>query len=336
MQKQRLDWVDALKGVAIVAIILGHTHVPFRAYLFSFHIPLFLAVSGFLFDEDRYTGPWDFLQRKARALLVPYAFLSFVSFVAAYLVDGRGYPVLQSVREVLVSTRGHISMNPTLWYLTCLFVVETLFYFLAKMVKSDYLKALVVLPIAAIGYSTYQDPLLPFSADAALYFLLFLFIGYLWRRHTPTKYVAVLGTVCAVAVGLLITRPEVYQQATAWSTRWYLLGFAVSVGFALLGILGCWRLGMLLQGSRTVRSWGVDSLGIFALHVFVLDGVYYLIVALGLHVNQASIPYALFVAVVSMVTTRVIAEGLRRNLPSVMGAGSRRTSPAADPSEAVA
>lgn len=319
MERQRLDWVDALKGLAIVAIVLGHTHIAFRAYLYSFHIPLFLAVSGYLFDESRFANPLEFLRKKVRTILVPYAFLSFISYVAACLVDGHTYPLTQTLRELVVSTRGHISINPTLWYLTCLFVVEVVFYFIAILVKNDFAKAVVVLPLSVLGWVTFQNARLPFSADTALHFLLFFFIGYAWRRYTPGKLAAGAGGIGVVMVGMLITRPDLYQAAIAWSNQSFFLSYAVSVGFALLGMGACWQLSMMLRESKTLRSLGANSMGIFALHIYALNVIFYLLTALGLQVNQASTSFALVATVVCLAVMNWVAQGLRVHAPALMG-----------------
>ncbi len=43
MEKERIEWVDIAKGIAIIAMIIGHG-CPKRAivsFIFSFHMPLF-------------------------------------------------------------------------------------------------------------------------------------------------------------------------------------------------------------------------------------------------------------------------------------------------------
>lgn len=53
---QRLQYIDALKGVTILLVVLGHSiqifdhndeWLPTRA-IYAFHIPLFMFVSGFV------------------------------------------------------------------------------------------------------------------------------------------------------------------------------------------------------------------------------------------------------------------------------------------------
>ncbi len=47
--KNRIGWVDLLRGVGMFLVIIGHTlYNDFgRAIIYSFHMPLFFALSGF-------------------------------------------------------------------------------------------------------------------------------------------------------------------------------------------------------------------------------------------------------------------------------------------------
>lgn len=81
---ERERWPDLVRGIAIILVIIGHTiqYVKYNnvnyeedgvfLFIYSFHMPLFMFVSGYLFKSyvDRYSfieGVW----RKARSLLVP-------------------------------------------------------------------------------------------------------------------------------------------------------------------------------------------------------------------------------------------------------------------------
>ena len=93
MAKQRLDWLDIAKGIAILLVIVGHTvNNPsiIRQVIFSFHMPLFFILAGYTFRIK----PWgELLKTSATRLLVPY-FLVALSWWIPYslanseLVDG--------------------------------------------------------------------------------------------------------------------------------------------------------------------------------------------------------------------------------------------------------
>ena len=55
--QNRISYIDSLKGIGIFIVILGHTYqVPdlLHDIIYSFHMPLFFMVSGFVYREDHY------------------------------------------------------------------------------------------------------------------------------------------------------------------------------------------------------------------------------------------------------------------------------------------
>jgi len=63
----RLRNIDLFKGTLILLVILGHM-IPeaiddslWRTIIYSFHMPLFIGISGFLFNADKMVK-FNFLQ----------------------------------------------------------------------------------------------------------------------------------------------------------------------------------------------------------------------------------------------------------------------------------
>lgn len=84
MEKQRIKYLDFIKGYTILLVILGHciqyniingfdNNIIFR-YIYSFHMPLFMFVSGYV---TKYKSNIDFkyfLTKKTKHLIVPFFF----------------------------------------------------------------------------------------------------------------------------------------------------------------------------------------------------------------------------------------------------------------------
>ncbi|WP_270224197.1 acyltransferase family protein [Lactiplantibacillus pentosus] len=50
---KRIEWIDIAKGIAILAVVVGHTLGPYNGQLFgslifAFHMPIFFMLSGYL------------------------------------------------------------------------------------------------------------------------------------------------------------------------------------------------------------------------------------------------------------------------------------------------
>lgn len=85
--KNRLIWADALKGLLIILVVLGHAvqyvvgevdcgnHL--FAYIYSFHMPAFFAVSGWFAGEASY----EKIVRRIHQLLIPYVLWALLFFL---------------------------------------------------------------------------------------------------------------------------------------------------------------------------------------------------------------------------------------------------------------
>ena len=79
-----------------------------------------------------------------------------------------------------------IPVNDPLWFLTCLFMTEVLFYMLAKRYHEDQKKLIYsVIFVSIIGYlySVYLPLRLPWSFDVALTAVAFYSAGYFLRNR---------------------------------------------------------------------------------------------------------------------------------------------------------
>jgi fucose 4-O-acetylase-like acetyltransferase len=89
--RERIEWVDAARGIGIVAVVVGHvwTKGVLRDAVYSFHMPLFFLLSGYLF-APRPVGA--FTRRQLVSQGVSYAAFLIVLIVVDIVVEtGRGH-----------------------------------------------------------------------------------------------------------------------------------------------------------------------------------------------------------------------------------------------------
>lgn len=52
--KQRIEWIDTIKGVGIILVLIGHCNIPnINQYIYLFHMPLFYIISGYCWNVDK-------------------------------------------------------------------------------------------------------------------------------------------------------------------------------------------------------------------------------------------------------------------------------------------
>lgn len=103
-KENRLDYVDFLKGMGILLVIIGHTiNSVLRGVIFSFHMPLFFMTSGMTYSFAVSKDDFYFKTRKAtKKLLMP----------AIILICGRY--VLHCIKQILIGGGKYKSLGITI------------------------------------------------------------------------------------------------------------------------------------------------------------------------------------------------------------------------------
>lgn len=54
-KRQRETWIDVLKGIGIILVVIGHVSLgnTLNSWIYTFHMPLFFSVSGYLWGGKR-------------------------------------------------------------------------------------------------------------------------------------------------------------------------------------------------------------------------------------------------------------------------------------------
>lgn len=112
----RIDWMDWAKAIAITLVVFGHLRSDFMSYIFSFHMPFFIMLSGFL---QKKRPLHEECVKSAKSLLVPYLLYNLYLLVYS-LCTGEytsDYPW-----SMLVGLQWNLSMAcRPLWFLLALF-----------------------------------------------------------------------------------------------------------------------------------------------------------------------------------------------------------------------
>jgi fucose 4-O-acetylase-like acetyltransferase len=95
---EKLYYITKAQTIAVSLVVLGHsvlTDVPSascfaqwtHSFIYSFHMPLFIFISGFLFmysSTTRNIRYREFMIRKVKRILIPYIFISTAAFFSNF------------------------------------------------------------------------------------------------------------------------------------------------------------------------------------------------------------------------------------------------------------
>lgn len=192
---KRLDYVDIAKGLGMLMVIWGHINSGSTFVLvYSFHMPLFFFLSGLVFNSNRYQSFKDFFIRRVKTLVIPYLIFSFLTWLVwvAYTVifhspvDSYFMPLLQTF--IAQGSGGFLVHNVPLWFVSCLLLIEVLYYFISK-VKNDLIIILICVLFAITSYvmelclPIFDFTLLPWSIGVAFAAIIFYAAGNLLMKR---------------------------------------------------------------------------------------------------------------------------------------------------------
>lgn len=183
---QRLEYVDIAKGIGMVLVVCSHSDaLGLMWLLMGMFVPIFYFCSGYTFSM-RGTLKASMLKR-FRKLFVPYLFFSVLLFcvfrhfslreVIGMLYSRYSLFPLDVTPNVKFLTSGNYPM----WFLTSMIVSYLLFYLLVYYEHYRYCLT-GVYALATLAFS-YSPVLLPWSIDTAGLTALFMYAGFLARRH---------------------------------------------------------------------------------------------------------------------------------------------------------
>ena len=191
-QVSRKNYIDFTKGIAILAVVVGHLvgfGGPVFTWIFAFHMPAFFLVQGFMQKET--LPPFiEFLKKKVVRLLVAGWIFRLVRHVIIPAAQGELVLTAKNCAAI-------IFWNPSKeWFLPVMFWVSIGMYvyiLLRNKVNNDSIFAFIsVFFIAAINlcssvymnvYGLHDNPYIPFKLDSAALAMSFSIIGY-WIKKT--------------------------------------------------------------------------------------------------------------------------------------------------------
>ncbi len=324
---KRVDFIDVFKGIGVFFVILGHMPIKPQvySYIFSFQLPIFYFVGGFLYREAHFINTFgDYFWKKVKRILVPYFVLCFLSalvyiFYSHY--SGESYDVLDIVKSILISKRNNIYINIPLWFLTSFFTVEILYYLL-KCFFNNYLILFVVLILGYVGVVIFRTTgslhTLPWTFDASIYFIIYYFIGDVFssslrfanRNFSYFFKVSILIFFISITINVmnlfgLIKHADIiyYDFGFLIATVSYLFHLFIS----LTGVFSYLFLSYLLRWFKILKFVGKNSLYYFSMHmpiyyIFYKQGIFDFVfgesLISSLNINLVGILYALFLMIV--------------------------------------
>lgn len=275
MDNKRIEWVDVCKGIGIILVLLGHAPVSptFANYIFSFHMPLFFFLSGYLLNVDKYNNYFSFIKARFKRLIVPYIIFSIISVILVCLINDLQLgklDVMNFLKTSIISKRNGIDYNGALWFFTSLFSIEVMYFPMRKKIKNNSILSLIIFTIGFIGYmyiEIWKYSMLPWSFNYSVLYIVFYSLGNLFRTYKSMIGAKWLVIPLIILNITYLLSNNIISRLIGLSNRFVIAGYLFTIIISLDGIITCIVIAKYLEAFGILKDIGQNSMIVFALHL---------------------------------------------------------------------
>lgn len=288
---------DVLKGIGIVLVCIGHTPTVLTTWIYGFHMPLFIFISGYFYKHVSFK---EIIKKGFKNNIKPYLIFCVISLVMLLIYLAIAHRPFTNLLDFVTpfDTTNYL-LTRTIWFLPCLFLICISFSLIKRLFNSRLSLIICLLLYVIDCCLVYNQIHLPFFIDTAMGMIVFYAIGYevkcsgmLDRKMFQSK-----PTLLFLALIIL----GIYTAMVIWlnpKTEWkYNIFDAYNLPIALTAILGCLfacRYLVQLQSKKILMLLGLiggESLVIMGLHSHLYDlFIMPVMIRLGLPLNYMFIP----------------------------------------------
>ena len=287
MSTNREQWLDIAKGFAILLVVLGHVLIGFLTAgmypqfkeglnyiiytIYSFHMPLFFAISGYLYGryEERATP------EKAKEVLLKKLIRLGIPFVLFSWIQGLLHLVLNHYTNRYFDPFRFIKMYASpfdqFWYIYALLAIFILIARLEIAIHKDMLifGILIVLKCLPSIFNVHVPlPFLEWFMAYGLYF----FAGTLIARHAPQTLthplILAMGSLIYIPLNLLF-----YNHSTLEAVKGNMAPISATLASILLAFSGILLTFFIIQKLLLAFRWSnviFTWLGLFSFEIYLL------------------------------------------------------------------
>ncbi len=241
----RLISFDIAKALCIILVVIGHYfpgdspqwYVIFRSWIYSFHMPLFMFASGYIYMAFKRDEPYTaFVMKKNRRLMIPYFVVSVIVVSIKLATQSSMYvenpvTVMSYVKILYLPEAGYF-----LWFVWSLFTM----FLLVPLFKTKMARLVLFVIAIVLHYLSVEGSAI-FALQNSMHMFVYFMLG-----------------VCCVDWGF----SSIMVRMNAWAYRGICLMTVVC--FAAISVL---RYGFDFSGVGRLLPWlGIAS--VMAVSVF--------------------------------------------------------------------
>lgn len=285
-----------------------------------------------VFSKKRYPDFKSFLLKRVNSLIKPYIVFSVLTWIVwaafSYVIHANVDSYWMPLAETFIAqgSGGFLLHNVPLWFVTCLFVVEIIYYFLADL-KRQWIMTITIV-MAAISYwainnlECFDITLLPWNIEVAMLAIPFYAAGH-WIVKAKTHQGIMnmvnsqkITTIVLTAVfAYIVYVGSQYNGSISFGHADLGKNVFVTYGCGLAGTL-MWLIGCILLADTKINKAGVkllewtkwfgrNSFNAMAIHN-PIKGFVCVVVGIALHCGSAAVSANSYYSFIAFLLTLVV------------------------------
>lgn len=272
MKSGRNNIIDVLKGLGMLLVYLGHSFIfgkinfenstfcteYIHSTIYSFHMPLFFIISGYLANNKREINIKLFYKNKLKRLFLPYLVVNFMDFFPRKIFPN----LVNSNFECLFG----VIFNGTKisWFIYVLFIMFLIFPILKEHIFDKDKFYIFIIVLLGINYFNIFSGIKIFALNKVFYYLLYFYIGYIFKSKKDNFDVVFKNKLfySLIAIVFFIYSYRVFQK-----------NIFTMVFFAIIGSVLLLNIAKKIPSNsklyKILEYIGENSLGFYLLEGFV-------------------------------------------------------------------
>ncbi len=267
MPGNRSEFIDILKGIAALLVVIGHAienglggeytapeifyNNPFHIFIYSFHMPLFMMISGYLFSFSvRNHSFGTNLTNKVKTILIPNATWCITIIIIDCIKEYIRFGHVSALKDGSLLYNGCYNFFHLYWFLWALLASSMIVLLVNRFLKDNLLIYIVLLILMLFLPGKFQEHIFMYP-----YFVIAYMTG---KNDVLSKVKAlekhtIIVIACLMAIGFFLLLPLYEYNSYIYNTGVSLTN-ASNQGYTVIqkAELDIYRWGIGLLGSMTV------------------------------------------------------------------------------------
>jgi len=298
LKRNRIQYLDIAKGIAMLSVVIGHTVSPLRNFVYLYHLPVFFFVSGYLWHpKETYRAH---VVSRLKALYLPFVATGLMYCVASNLLYHLGCVdhvmtskdlLKQLLRVVFFGGTSQSPIFGPMWFLRSLFLIDLIYFILDRAIGGMLKLAIATYCLTLVGWvikgdSGFIDTFLVIPLLALPLF----FIGGVFRWYSLKISTAmVLVGFGLLVAGMFVLRIDLSRLQVGHAFIYYpvsIIGVVVVIGSSE-------KLYNAMPRISSIFSFiGRHTIVILALHMFSMAALIQLLHHAG--IDAGNVPNGIF------------------------------------------